>query len=145
MDSTARRSPTARARSKGQPRKQKERKKSPQSRAIPMDTDQTPPQQESRHGLRMLLRNPISLAGVALGIVSLANIFLFILIDQIAVKPSPYIGILAYMVSPAFLVFSLVLMGVGVLLERRKRVEPTAFFPRIDLNDRAQRSAVISF
>ena len=93
----------------------------------------------------MLLRNPISLAGVALGIVSLANIFLFILIDQIAVKASPYIGILAYMVSPAFLVFSLVLMGVGVLLERRKRVEPTAFYPRIDLNDRAQRSAVISF
>ncbi|HWS17565.1 MAG TPA: NapC/NirT family cytochrome c, partial [Candidatus Elarobacter sp.] len=110
-----------------------------------MDTDQTPPQQESRHGLRMLLRNPISLAGVALGIVSLANIFLFILIDQIAVKASPYIGILAYMVSPAFLVFSLVLMGVGVLLERRKKVTPTAFYPRIDLNDRAQRSAVISF
>jgi len=110
-----------------------------------MDTDQTPPQQESRHGLRMLLRNPISLAGVALGIVSLANIFLFILIDQIAVKASPYIGILAYMVSPAFLVFSLVLMGVGVLLERRKKVAPTAFYPRIDLNDGAQRSAVISF
>ena len=110
-----------------------------------MDTDQTPPQQESRHGLRMLLRNPISLAGVALGIVSLANIFLFILIDQIAVKASPYIGILAYMVSPAFLVLSLVLMGVGVLLERRKKVAPTAFYPRIDLNDRAQRSAVISF
>jgi hypothetical protein len=93
----------------------------------------------------MLLRNPISLAGVALGIVSLANIFLFVLLDLIASRPSPYIGILAYMVSPAFFVFSLLMMLVGVLIERRKKVVSTQFYPRIDLNDRAQRSAVISF
>jgi len=43
----------------------------------------------------MLLRNPISLAGVALALVSIANIFIFFLIDQIATRPSPYIGILA--------------------------------------------------
>jgi nitrate/TMAO reductase-like tetraheme cytochrome c subunit len=93
----------------------------------------------------MLLRNPISLAGVALAIVSLANIFLFVLIDNIAVKPSPYIGILAYMVSPAFLIVGLLLMLAGTLLERRKHAPPSAFYPRIDLNDPAQRSAVISF
>lgn len=103
------------------------------------------PAVEPRHGLRMLLRNPISLAGLALSIVSLANIFLFFLIDAIATKPSPYIGILAYMVSPAFLVFGLLLVAAGLLLERRKKVLPTAFYPRIDLNDPAQRSAVISF
>jgi nitrate/TMAO reductase-like tetraheme cytochrome c subunit len=100
---------------------------------------------EQRHRLRMLLRNPVSLAGVALAIVSLANIFLFVLIDLIATKASPYIGILAYMVSPAFLVLGLLLMLVGILLERRKKVVATDFYPRIDLNDRAQRSAVISF
>jgi len=111
-----------------------------------MDTEKTPPPaEEQRHRLRMLLRNPVSLAGVALAIVSLANIFLFVLLDQIATKASPYIGILAYMVSPAFLVFGLLLMLVGVLLERRKKVAPTAFYPRIDLNDPTQRSAVISF
>ena len=65
--------------------------------------------------------------------------------DAIAAKASPYIGILAYMVSPAFLTLGLLLMLAGVLLERRKKVAPTAFYPRIDLNDRAQRSAVISF
>ncbi len=100
---------------------------------------------EPWHGLRMLLRNPVSLAGVALAIVSLANIFLFVLIDMIANRPSPYIGILAYMVSPAFLAFGLVLMVAGVLLERRKKIVSTEFYPRIDLNDKAQRSAVISF
>ena len=112
-----------------------------------METDKTPPAptEEPWHRSRVLMRNPISLAGVALAIVSLANIFLFFLIDQIATKASPYIGILAYMVSPAFLVLGLLLMIAGVLLERRKHAAPTAFYPRIDLNDRAQRSAVISF
>jgi len=100
---------------------------------------------EPKHGLRMVLRNPISLAGLALGLVSLANIFLFFLIDIIAAKPSPYIGILAYMVSPGFLFLGLVLILAGVLLERRKTVTDTAFYPRIDLNDAGQRSAVISF
>ena len=111
-----------------------------------MDSEQTPsPRQEARHGLRMLLRNPVSLAGMALAIVSLANIFLFTVIDQIAAKPSPYIGILAYMAAPAFLVMGLLFMLAGVLIERRKKVAPTAFYPRIDLNDPTQRSAVISF
>lgn len=110
-----------------------------------MDTDNPPPPIEQRHRLRMLLRNPVSLAGMALAIVSLANIFLFVLIDFIATKASPYIGILAYMVSPAFLVLGLLLMLAGVLLERRKKIVATNFYPRIDLNDPAQRSAVISF
>ena len=111
-----------------------------------METENTaPPQQEARHRLRMLLRNPVSLAGVALAIVGLANIFLFVLIDLIATRPSPYIGILAYMVSPAFFSLGLILMLVGLLLERRKKVEPTEFYPRVDLNDPTQRSAVISF
>src|SRR5580698_2423584 len=121
----------------------------PKSQRLTMDTDKTPKTpplpQEPWHRSRMLLRNPISLAGVALAIVSLANIFLFVIIDEIATKASPYIGILAYMVSPAFLVFGLLLMLAGVLLERQKRVAPTAFYPRLDLNDPSQRSAVISF
>jgi len=111
-----------------------------------METDKTPPAPvEPWHKSRMLMRNPISLAGLALAIVGLANIFLFFLIDQIAVKPSPYIGILAYMVSPAFLVLGLLIMLAGMLLERKKKVAPTAFYPRLDLNDPTQRGAVFSF
>src|SRR5450759_2927181 len=122
------------------------KKTNPKSQARNMDTDNTPPPPvEPWHRSRMLLRNPISLAGIALAIVSLANIFLFVIIDAIAVKPSPYVGILAYMVSPAFLILGLLIMLGGVLLERRKKVAPTAFYPRVDLNDPTQRSAVISF
>jgi nitrate/TMAO reductase-like tetraheme cytochrome c subunit len=100
---------------------------------------------EPRHGLRMLLRNPISLAGIALGIVAISNIFLFVLIDSISAKPNPYVGILAYMVSPGFLILGLLLILLGILLERRKKVAPTRFYPVIDLNDRMQRNAVVSF
>jgi len=111
-----------------------------------MATENTPPEQvEPRHGLRMVLRNPISLAGIALAIVSLANIFIFVLIDMIATTPSPYVGILAYMISPGFLILGFLLILAGVLVERRKKVAPTEFYPRLDLNDPAQRSAVISF
>lgn len=95
--------------------------------------------------MRLLLRNPISLAGVALALVSLGNIFLFSLVGLIAVRPSPYIGILAYMVAPAFLIGGLLLIGVGVWRERRKKAGEAPLYPRIDLNDPGQRSAVISF
>ena len=111
-----------------------------------METEQpSNSEPEQRRTLRLVLRNPVSLAGLALTLVSLANIFLFVLIDLIATKASPYIGILAYMVSPAFMVLGLLLILAGVLLERRKKVARTDFYPRIDLNDRSQRSAVISF
>src|SRR6201993_3322258 len=118
----------------------------PNSLRSSMETEKiAPAEPEARHRLRMLLRNPVSLAGVALAIVGLANIFLFVLIDLIGTKPSPYIGILAYMVSPAFFALGLILMLAGLLIERRKKVERTEFYPRIDLNDPSQRSAVISF
>lgn len=95
--------------------------------------------------LRRLLRNPVSLAGVALALVSLGNIFLFSLIGFIAERPSPYIGILAYMVAPAFLICGLLFMAVGAWRERKKKTGEISLYPRIDLNDPGQRSAVMSF
>jgi NapC/NirT cytochrome c family, N-terminal region len=107
--------------------------------------NQTSHPKEHWHKLRLLLRNPISLAGVALALVSLGNIFLFSLVGLIAVRPSPYIGILAYMVAPVFLISGLLLIGAGVWRERRKQAGEVPLYPRIDLNDPGQRSAVISF
>jgi len=99
--------------------------------------------------LRSLLQNPISLVGVALALVSLANIFFFALVEFISTKASPYIGILAYMVAPAFLIFSLVLIVAGAWWARRKKLAGQAVeefrYPRIDLNDPNQRSGAILF
>ena len=101
--------------------------------------------QEHWHKVRVLMRNPVSLAGVALGLVSLGNIFLFSLIGAIAQRPGPYIGILAYMVAPFFLICGLFLMAAGAWRERRKKVGEVSLYPRIDLNDPGQRGAVLSF
>jgi hypothetical protein len=111
-----------------------------------MDSEKIPPPVvEPWHFVSTLMRNPVSRAGAALSIVSLANVFLFFLIDQIAAKPSPYIGILAYIVSPAFLILGILLMLAGIMIESRKKTVPSEFYPRIDFNDTAQRGAVIAF
>ena len=111
-----------------------------------MESEKMPPESpQPASGWRIVLRNPISLAGLALAIVSLGNIFIFVLIDIIAKTPSPYVGILAYMIAPGFLILGFLLMLAGMLLERRKKFAPTDFYPRLDLNDPKQRSAVISF
>ncbi len=118
-----------------------------QSRREPSNREPSPREPWMR--LRLLLRQPIGLAGVALAIVSVANVLLFFIIDVISARPSPYIGILAYMVAPGFLVFSLFLIGVGVWRARRKKSSeaPDEFppYPKIDLNDPKQRGAVASF
>ena len=96
-----------------------------------------------------LVRNPVSMVGAALGLVSLANILFLFLIDVVAGRPSPYIGIFAYMVMPAFLILGLLLIPVGIGFERRRRRKmlpgEVPRYPRIDLNNPAQRNAFTFF
>lgn len=92
-----------------------------------------------------LIKNPISLIGVALAAVALANIVFLVLIDLLSSQPSPYIGILAYMVAPGFLIVGLLLIPLGVVLERRRRLRATGtplHYATLDLNNPAQRSTV---
>src|SRR6185369_12790616 len=115
-----------------------------------MASEEQKQQKESlNRRLRRWLRNPISMAGLALAIVSVANILFFFIIDLTAAKASPYVGILAYMVAPGFLIFSLLLIAFGVWRERRRQgtgsPEEVSPYPRFDLNDAAQRSAAFSF
>ncbi len=92
-----------------------------------------------------LIKNPISLIGIAFAAVALANIIFLVLIDVLSSQPSPYIGILAYMIAPAFLVFGLVLIPAGMAWERRRRLRAVGapfHFAKLDLNNPAQRSTV---
>jgi nitrate/TMAO reductase-like tetraheme cytochrome c subunit len=92
-----------------------------------------------------LLRNPISLVGLALAMVALGNFLFLFFIDLTTSHPSPYIGILAYLVTPAFLIAGLVLVPVGVWYDRRKRRQhpsQTVRYLKLDFNDPTQRSAV---
>jgi nitrate/TMAO reductase-like tetraheme cytochrome c subunit len=98
--------------------------------------------------IRELLRNPISLIGFALAAVALVNILFLFLIDLTTEHPSPYVGILAYMVAPGFLIVGVVLVPLGVWYDRRRRrQEPgqTPQYLRIDFSDPGQRGAVAFF
>jgi len=98
--------------------------------------------------LKNLLRNYLSLIGLALAAVSLANIIFLFLVDVVSNQPSPYIGIFAYMIMPAFLVLGLLLVPVGMWFERQRRLRHEASLPRfpvLDLNSATQRSTVAFF
>jgi hypothetical protein len=63
-----------------------------------------------------LIRNPVSLIGAALAATSLATIAFLFFVNFVSVRPSPYIGVLLFMVAPAFLILGLVLILLGLLL-----------------------------
>lgn len=114
--------------------------------------DRNDPSTQSRvkdERMRGLFRNTISLIGAALAAISLANIIFLFLIDLTSGRPSPYIGIFAYMIMPAFLVLGLLLIPVGMLVERgrRRKLAPDEVpaFPRFDLNNPAQRRSLAFF
>lgn len=66
-----------------------------------------------------LFRNWISLTGLLIAVGSFfAFLFLFIL-ESMAPFANPYMGLLTYIVAPAFLILGLSLGGLGALLERR--------------------------
>ncbi|HYL14412.1 MAG TPA: NapC/NirT family cytochrome c [Terriglobales bacterium] len=99
--------------------------------------------------IRELLRNPISLVGFALAVVSLVNILFLFLIDLMSERPNAYVGILAYMVAPGFLILGLLLVPIGVWIDRRRRLSQkpgeTPRYLRIDFSDPGQRGAVAFF
>ena len=65
-----------------------------------------------------LIRNPLSLIGLALAAVAFVNIVFLFAIDVLSSHPSPYVGILAYMIAPGFLVVGLILVPTGIHLVR---------------------------
>ena len=50
-----------------------------------------------------LIRNPVSLIGAALGTTSLLTIVFLFFVNLVSAQPSPYVGILLFMVAPGFL------------------------------------------
>jgi nitrate/TMAO reductase-like tetraheme cytochrome c subunit len=94
---------------------------------------------------RKLYKNPLSLVGIALALVAFLNILFLFFLDAFSQVSSPYVGILAYMVAPAFLVLGLLMIPIGIVVERRRRYQAGAGVQKygsLDLNNPAQRSTV---
>ncbi len=94
-----------------------------------------------------LLHNWISLAGIILAACSFFAVACLIALDFYQGFNNPYMGILTYLVAPAFLSAGLILISVGALLERRRRRQlapgEIPAHPRIDFNIPRQRNAFI--
>ena len=96
-----------------------------------------------------LFRNYISLVGAAIVLACLASILLLFLIEITGRNSSPYVGIFAWVIIPSILVFGLVVIGLGMVLERRRRRGLSKFeaatYPTIDLNDPRRRRFFLIF
>jgi nitrate/TMAO reductase-like tetraheme cytochrome c subunit len=95
-----------------------------------------------------LLDNWLSLIGIILSASSFFAAVCLIAIDYFRSFKNPYMGILTYILAPAFLLTGLSLTGVGVLRERRRRrrMRPGEVprYPRLDLNVPRQRHAFVA-
>src|SRR5690349_21275536 len=90
-----------------------------------------------------LFRNSVSLVGGVLAVVAAANIAFLAVVDYLT--PAPYLGIFAYMVLPAVMILGLILIPIGMWLERRRRRKGAGpQYPRLDLNDPRQRTLLAS-
>src|SRR5258708_31360610 len=82
-----------------------------------------------------MFRNWMSLAGLVVMVGSLFSFLLLLLLDAMAPFANPYVGILTYLVAPAFLVIGLILAGLGAFLRHAQIVKTSGPMPplRIDL------------
>jgi len=97
----------------------------------------------------ILTGNPLSLIGAGLTTVSAVLILTLYALDLMGHHGNPYVGILAFLILPAFFVLGLSLIPVGEALARRRRRLaresglPVPVLPIIDLNLERTRRLVL--
>jgi len=99
--------------------------------------------------LPALVHNVISYAGAVIAGVAGSSILFLFITDLISGIPNPYVGILLFLVLPAFLVTGLLLIPLGMYLRWRTQGKGGGIvrhrWPSLDLNERQQRNAVLIF
>src|SRR5262245_41030131 len=101
-----------------------------------------------REFLVAVTRNPLSLFGSALVTASATIILTLAALGFAGVPAGPYSGLLVFLILPLIFTAGLLLIPVGVWLERRRAARPSewgefhpSLFPVIDLNRDATRRA----
>jgi len=99
-----------------------------------------------REFLKGIIRTPLGLAGAVLTTASGFLVVTFFALSMAGLEEAPYVGILVYLVLPALFVIGLVLIPLGVWLERRRlRQAGPQPLPVLDLNERPTRRRVLLF
>src|ERR1035437_1931904 len=76
-----------------------------------------------------VFRNWLSLTGLVVVVGSLFSFLLLLLLDALAHFANPYVGILTYLVAPAFLVMGLFLSVLGAFLRHRQILKTSGPLP----------------
>ncbi|MBU2500029.1 NapC/NirT family cytochrome c [bacterium] len=110
-----------------------------------MMTEVNDPQRPAKR-LPPAFYNTITIIGGSLAAVFFSLIVMMVIWEYFSHEHSPYMGVIAFVILPAFMVLSLLVAGFGVArqLRRRHLGQPsTEQLPRIDLNNRAHLRATI--
>lgn len=91
--------------------------------------------------------NPITLAGAAIAAISFGLIIFLVVLEAFDSNPKPYMGIIAFVVLPSFLILGLILIAFGIYKERIRLASGKAArqFPIIDLNIPSHRLSTAIF
>ena len=93
-----------------------------------------------------LTRHPVGLLGAALALASLILFLVLFGIEAVGFQGGPYLGILTFIIIPAIFVLGLILMPIGLRLDRRRQERHQGdAFPVIDLNRPTVRRAALAF
>ncbi len=90
--------------------------------------------------------NWISITGFILAINSLIIILVLFLFSLFSEESNAYLGLFIYIIVPGVMVLGLLLIPIGMLIQRRKKdpaPETAGKWPVLDLNQKFQRSALI--
>ncbi len=104
-------------------------------------------QKSKKQRLPDIYYNPVSLFGTALAFISFGLILFLYVLESLTPNPKPYMGIIAFVILPIFLILGLILIAIGMLRERKRKLKGNyeRHFPVIDLNSPTQRTAVTFF
>jgi nitrate/TMAO reductase-like tetraheme cytochrome c subunit len=107
-------------------------------------SDEIPPPTAARPSL---LRNWISMSGLVIVSGALFSVFFLFLLELMTGGSNPYVGILMFVVGPAFLIFGLAVTLVGAWRERRKLGHFTGLLPKmvVDLSRPQDRKLMAGF
>ena len=89
--------------------------------------------------------NWISLSGTVIAIISLFMIIFLFAISYFLDRGGSYLGLVIYIILPAFLVGGLILIPIGMLINFNRKKEIVKKLPFIDLNQIAHRNAFMIF
>jgi nitrate/TMAO reductase-like tetraheme cytochrome c subunit len=94
-----------------------------------------------------LYRNGITIFGAALATSGAALFLTFFLLEVFGYRGNPYAGMLFFMVFPAIFVAGLVIIPIGIWIERKQRAagKEAWRWPRLDFGEPSQRRAAAVF